>query len=268
MTLDSNYKTIVVSHEEDILRIELNRPEVYNAFNEEMIAEIKSLFPKIASTDNLRAVIVTGRGKAFSAGGDLNWMRKMADFSREENIADAREMADMYEAIASCSVPTIARVNGAAFGGGAGLVAVCDFAVAAENINFGFTEVNLGLIPAVISNFVIRRIGPTRARQLFLTGERFDSARAQDIGLVDMVARDPDGAIAEILRHLRTSGIDALRATKELVANYGRPDFIDYSVEAIADVRAGPEGRGGVMSFLEKRKPVWYPKGHDGGGEQ
>ena len=257
MILEENYTNIRLEKDGDILTVKLNRPDIHNAFNEETIAELKEVFQKIKEIEGLRAVIITGEGKSFCAGADLNWMKKMAAYSRDENVADAGEMADMFEAISRCPVPTIARVNGPAFGGGAGLVAVCDFAIAGDNATFAFSEVNLGLIPAVISKFAIERLGPTKARQLFMTGERFDASRAAELGLLDIVAHDLDGTIDEILKQLGTSGKNAVAAAKELVANYRKKGYMDYCVEAIADIRSSDEGKEGVKAFLEKRKPAW-----------
>ncbi len=257
MVLDGHYENIRLEKTSDILTVELNKPDIHNAFNEEMIAELKTVFLCIREVPDIRAVVITGSGKSFCAGADLNWMKKMAAYSLEENVADAREMAEMFEAIADCPVPTFARVNGVAFGGGVGLVAVCDFTFATENAKFAFSETKVGLIPAVISQYAIRRIGPTTARQLFMTGERFSAAYAQEIGLLDMVVQDLDGAIQETMKELRSSGKNAVAASKDLVDNYRKKHFTDYCVKSIAEIRASEEGKEGVQAFLEKRKPAW-----------
>ena len=185
-------------------------------------------------------------------------MKKMAGYSRFENIEDAKKMADMFMAIQKCPFPTIARVNGAAFGGGVGLVAVCDFAYASPNAKFSFSETNLGLIPAVISKWVIERIGTKRAKQLFMTGERFDPSLACDIGLIDGSAHDLDGTIGEVVAQFRTSGPSSIMESKKLVNRYyDDSKYLEHSITFIADLRASDEGREGIAAFLDKRKPAW-----------
>ncbi len=257
LVLDIEYETIALVFEEGMVKLELDRPDVHNAFNDVMIAEITDAFDKLAAKKEILAIIITGNGKSFCAGADLNWMKKMAGYSRDENIEDARKMANMFMAIQECPFPTIARVNGAAFGGGVGLVAVCDFAFASPNAKFSFSETNLGLIPAVISKWVIGRVGSKKAKQLFMTGERFDTSLACDIKLIDGSAHDLDGTINEVVAQFKTSGPMSIIESKKLVDQYGNEDFLEYSIAAIADLRASDEGREGIAAFLDKRKSTW-----------
>ncbi len=262
MVLDIEYETIALVFEEGMVKLELNRPDVHNAFNDIMIAEISDAFRRLASEKEILAVVITGNGKSFCAGADLNWMKKMAGYSRDENIEDARKMAEMFMAIQECPFPTIASVNGAAFGGGVGLVAVCDFAFATPNAKFSFSETNLGLIPAVISKWVIERIGVKRAKQLFMTGERFEAPYACDIGLIDGSVHDLDGTINEVMTQFRTSGPMSIIESKKLIDRYqDDTGFLEYSINAIADLRASDEGKEGIAAFLDKRKATWRRDG-------
>jgi methylglutaconyl-CoA hydratase len=235
--------------------VRLNRPEVHNAFNDELIAEITLAFRQLWQDDAVRVVVLSGEGKSFCAGGDLEWMRRMAGFSREENLADARRLQEMFEAIDRCPKATIARVHGAAMGGGVGLAAVCDVVIASEAATLGFSEVKLGLAPAVISQYVVQKIGLGAARCLFITGERFDVQTAKTLGLVHRIAPaesldvDVDGVVKLILQN----GPAAIAACKDLLR-----DLVSGKDEAaalIADLRASEEGREGVAAFLEKRSP-------------
>ncbi len=258
MALDKKYEFVKLDMNNGILTVEMNRPDVHNAFNDIMIAEISDAFVKMKVEKDILAVVVTGNGKSFCAGADLNWMKKMAGYSRFENIEDAKKMAQMFQAIEKCPFPTIARVNGAAFGGGVGLVAVCDFAYASADAKFSFSETNLGLIPAVISKWVIERIGTKKAKQLFMTGERFDSSLACDIGLIDGSVHDLDGTIEQVVAQFRTSGPRSIMESKKLVNKYhDDTGYLESSIDFIADLRASEEGREGITAFLEKRKPEW-----------
>ncbi len=258
MILDKKYEFVKLGLNNGILTVELNRPDVHNAFNDIMIAEISDAFVKLKVEKDVLAVVVTGSGKSFCAGADLNWMKKMAGYSRFENIEDAKKMAEMFQAIEKCPFPTIARVNGAAFGGGLGLVAVCDFAYASPEAKFSFSETNLGLIPAVISKWVIERIGTKKAKQLFMTGERFDPSYACDIGLIDGSVHDLDGTIGEMVTQFRTSGPMSILESKKLVNKYYDDSvYLEESINFIADLRASEEGREGISAFLEKQKPAW-----------
>jgi methylglutaconyl-CoA hydratase len=254
------YKTLQVEERDGVVTVALNRPEVHNAFNDELIAEAVELFDALAPSSSARAVVLRGSGANFCAGADLNWMSRMVSYTRDENVRDSAKLARMYAAIDECPLPVVGRIQGAAIGGGVGLVAVCDVAICATNSKFGLSEVKLGILPAVISPYVIAKIGETQARALFLTGERFDAERAQRIGLVHRVAEDLDAAVDETLAQLRTSGPEAVRECKKLirfVASHGLEDAVPYTIEAIAERRVSEEGQGGMAAFLKKEKPPW-----------
>jgi methylglutaconyl-CoA hydratase len=245
-----------------VARVWLNRPEVRNAFDGLMVTELRSVLGQLDSDESVRVVVLGGRGPVFSAGADLDWMRAVAGFGREENVREAGSMADLFLAIHRSPKPVLGRVHGAALGGGAGLVAACDIAVAALGTRFGFTEVRLGLVPAVISPYVLGKIGESATRELFLTGERFEAARAREVGLVRAAVpeADLDGAVDDCVRELLQAGPRALAEVKALLEEVtGRPveDVRDATVERIASVRASREGQEGLRAFLEKRKPDW-----------
>jgi len=238
------------------------RPDVHNAFNEHLIAQLHDAFRSLATDDGVRVIVLAAEGKSFSAGADLDWMRRAANFSEDENLRDAAAAAALWRAVAECPKPVLARVHGNAFGGGAGLVAASDIAIAAESAMFGFTEVRLGLLPATVAPHVVEKIGPGRALPLFLTGERFDAQRALAIGLVHHVVppEELDVAVGAIVDQLLAGGPNALRACNELVrrvAYADRAKIDEYTAALIASARAGEEGREGVGAFLEKRKPGW-----------
>ncbi|MCH7811818.1 MAG: enoyl-CoA hydratase/isomerase family protein [Chloroflexi bacterium] len=239
----------------------MRRPDVHNAFDEHMIAQLGDAFARLRDEEGVRAVILAGEGRSFSAGADLDWMRRAAEFSAEENLRDATALTSMLRAVAECPRPVIARVQGGAFGGGAGLVAAVDIAVASDSARFGFTEVRLGLVPATIAPHVIEKIGRGHARRLFLTGERFGAAEALAIGLVHRVvaAEELDAAVDDIVSALIAGGPEAQRACKELVrkAAPNSTETDSYTADLIARVRSGAEAREGVSAFLEKRKPRW-----------
>lgn len=243
-----------------IARVTLARPDVRNAFNAEVIAQLHDAFSRITAADDVRAVVLAGEGKVFCGGADINWMRASLDLTYEANVADAERMSDMFRAIDNCPKPVIGRVHGAALGGGAGLAAVCDIVVAADDSVFGFTEVKLGIIPAVISPFVLAKIGASHARALFVTGERFDAARAKSIGLAhEVVALDElDAAVDRRIEELRSSGPAAIAAAK-LVVRRVLDNPYDASraitTQAIAQQRVTPEGQEGLRAFLERRPP-------------
>jgi methylglutaconyl-CoA hydratase len=245
-----------------VARVWLNRPEVRNAFDGAMVTELRTVVDDLGADGSVRVIVVGGRGKVFCAGADLEWMKAVATFDREDNLREAGAMADLFFAIAVSPKPVVARVHGAALGGGAGLVAACDIAVAALGTRFGFTEVRLGLIPAVISPYVLGKIGESAARELVLTGERFDTGRAHEIGLVRAAVpeEDLDAAVDDRVRELLQAGPHALAEAKALLrAVTGRrvEDVRNDTVERIATVRASAEGREGLRAFLEKRKPDW-----------
>jgi methylglutaconyl-CoA hydratase len=241
----------------------LNRPDVHNAFNDELIARLSESLDALADDGGVRVLKVVGRGKSFSAGADLNWMRRMAGYSREENEQDALKVAHMFKKLASFPCPTVAVVHGNAFGGGVGLIACCDIAVAVDRAHFSLSEVKLGLIPATISPYVVEAMGPRQARRLFLTAERFDAETAMAYGLVHAVSPEDrlDESADVFISQCLENGPEAMAASKELVeAVANRP--IDAAVAAdtaarIARQRASDEGREGIAAFLDKRPPGW-----------
>jgi methylglutaconyl-CoA hydratase len=236
----------------DLLRVTLARPDRRNAFDAELIRELTEAFAEIG--DDVRAVLLAGEGKTFCAGADVDWMRGSIDLSYEENVADARRLRMMLEAIDSCPAPVIARVHGHALGGGCGLVACSDVVIAAPDAVFAFSEVKLGIIPAVISPFALAKIGPSAARRYFVTGEPFDAQTALRIELVHEVADDLDAALGRIVAHLHSAGPEAARHAKKLVLE--RPDGLGTE-RRIAQRRTSEEGQEGLRAFLEKRPPTW-----------
>jgi methylglutaconyl-CoA hydratase len=246
--------------------VALNRPEIHNAFNDELVKQVTEMFADLGRRDDVRVIVLAGNGKSFCAGADLNWMKRMVHYTHEENLADARAIGNMYLGIAKCPKPVIARVHGAALGGGAGLVAACDIAVAIESVQFGFTEVKLGIIPAIISPFVIARIGSARAREFFITGERFLAPVAKSIGLIQHVVSHEqplDALIESKISQILTSAPSAIAAAKELifgVAARNLESSLEFAAEAIARARAGAEGQAGMQAFLEHQKPPWIDK--------
>jgi methylglutaconyl-CoA hydratase len=256
------YTSLTLSYEGPVAVVSLARPDLHNAFNAEMIAELRGCFTALAADENAHLVVLTGDGPSFCAGADLNWMRASLDWSREQNMADAEALAAMFEALWSLPKPLIGRINGAAMGGGVGLVACCDIAVAVDTARFAFSEVKLGLIPAVIAQYVVPKIGVSQARALFVGGERFTAQRAYEIGLVHAVtsAEELDATVGGLIDRVRSSGPAAVAAAKRLVDavwSLERDAARRYVVEAIADARTGAEGQEGIRAFLEKRKPGW-----------
>lgn len=246
--------------------ITMNRPERHNAFDDVLIAELTEALRSMEAEDGIRVVVLSGAGKSFSAGADLNWMKRMAGFSKEENQRDAMGLGALMRTLAHLRKPTVARVHGAAYGGGVGLVACCDIAVASHGATFSLSEAKLGLIPAVISPYVVAAIGERAARRYFLTAERFDAAEAWRLGLIhDMGSSDADmdEKVGEVVDALLSCGPVAQREAKELIrAVAGRPvtsEVIQDTAERIARVRSSPEGREGVTAFLEKRRAAWVP---------
>jgi methylglutaconyl-CoA hydratase len=241
-----------VEQDGDLLRVTLARPERRNAFDAELIGELTRAFESVG--EDVRAVLLCGEGESFSAGADVEWMRSSVELSYEENVADARRLRKMLETIDSCPAPVVARVHGHALGGGCGLVACSDIVVAAPDTQFAFSEVKLGIIPAVISPFALSKIGASAARRYFVTGERFDAATALRIGLVHEVAEDLDAAVAAIVAELRSAGPEAARHAKKLVLE--RPDGLGTE-RRIAQRRTSEEGQEGLRAFLEKRSSSW-----------
>jgi methylglutaconyl-CoA hydratase len=253
---------LLVEHRHGVAWITLNRPEVHNAFDETLIADLTAAFGKAAADDAVRAIVLRALGKSFSAGADLNWMRRMAAFSEAENLADAKKLAALLQAIDTSPKPVIARVHGNAFAGAIGLIACCDLAVTVAEAEFAVTEVRLGLVPAVISPYLIRAMGARQARRWFLTAERFSADQALAMNLVhEVVAADQlDACVDHWIEAVRRAGPNALRAAKDLVASIdAAPDasIIEDTAKRIAAIRASDEGKDGVAAFLEKRKPGW-----------
>ncbi|MDX6485806.1 MAG: methylglutaconyl-CoA hydratase [Gaiellaceae bacterium] len=243
-----------IERENDVLRITLARPDSRNAFDAQLISELSQAFVDVGKA---RAVVLAGEGASFCAGADVDWMRASAGLSVEENVADANAMRQMFESIDNCPAPVVARVQGHALGGGAGLVAAADIPISARDTVFAFSEVKLGIIPAVISPFALAKIGPGNARRYFVTGERFDPETALRIGLVTEVADDLDAAVDRVVGELLSAGPRAARWAKRLVRE--RPDGPE-TARWIAERRASDEGQEGLSAFLEKRRPAWRPK--------
>lgn len=246
-----------------VVWLTLDRPEIHNAFDDRLIAALTEELARLGEDSAARVVVLTGAGKSFSAGADLNWMRRTASYGEAENLADARALARLMQTLNELPKPTVARVNGAALGGGTGLVACCDIVVASERATFGTTEVRLGLIPSVIGPYVLAAVGPRQARRLMLTGERIDAAEAARLGLVHEVvpAEELDGAIERVVNELLKNGPAALAAAKHLLRDLsGRPidaALLDDTARRIARLRATAEAQEGVGAFLEKRPPAW-----------
>jgi methylglutaconyl-CoA hydratase len=252
-----------ITYEGAVARITLAQPEIRNAFSDEVIAEVTAAFTEVGGRADVRAVVLGAQGPAFCAGANLNWMRRMADYTHEENMADARKLAEMLRAIYECPKPTIARVQGDVYAGGMGLVAACDMAVAVDTAGFCLSEVKLGLIPATISPYVIRAMGARAAHRYFLTAERFGAAEALRMGFVhEVVSADQlDTKVDELVKALVAASPNAVRVCKKLVIDVAEreinADLIAATVEGIAEIRASEEGKEGVQSFLNKRQPAW-----------
>jgi methylglutaconyl-CoA hydratase len=254
---------VQVSIAEHVATVTLNRPELHNAFDDRLIHELTHALEKIGRDPAVRVVVLRGAGKSFSAGADLNWMKRMASYTEADNMRDAVAMANLMHTLAALPRPTIARVQGAALGGGVGLVACCDIAIAAEEAVFSLSEVRLGLIPSVISPYVMRAIGRRAAHRYFLTAERFSAADALRIGLVHEVAASSelDRRVSAVIAELMKGGPHALAAAKQLISDVAQARLDDALVaetaRRIAAIRVSPEGREGIAAFLEKRKPGW-----------
>jgi methylglutaconyl-CoA hydratase len=256
------FKSIRVERDGAVERLVLDRPSVRNAFDEEMIREITWWADSVAADPEVRVVVLCGEGPVFCAGADTTWMARVGRYSRDENVQDATEAARMYLAIERLPLPVVARVQGAAIGGGAGLCAVSDIVVAAEDATFAFSEVRLGIIPAVISPFVVEKIGRSAARELFLTGRRFDARRAREIGLVHAVADAAalDEAVRGYVTDLLAAAPGAVAAIKALIPDVyrrGPSEATTVTCEALAERRASAEGKEGLQAFQEKRRPSW-----------
>ncbi|WP_415064301.1 enoyl-CoA hydratase-related protein [Bdellovibrio sp.] len=256
---------VVVTEMNQVAYVKLHRPEVRNAFNPEMIAEITKTFVELESRNDLHAVVLQGEGKVFCAGGDLNWMKEMVNFSFDQNIEDSLKLFAMFEAIAQCSLPVIGLVHGAAFGGALGLIAACDEVVAEEGTQFCFSEVKLGIAPAVISAFVNRKAVPGKVRPLMLSAAVFNAHTAQQVGLVTEVVPAGEGhtVLQKVLHNYSQCGPEAVRETKKLLNSLNSMTWDQQkkaTAKVIAERRASPEGQEGLKSFLEKREPTWRPQ--------
>jgi len=249
--------------DQDIVRITLDRPEVHNAFNELLITELTDIAQKLSHEEHIRVVLFSGNGRSFCAGADLHWMQQSRIFSKEQNYKDAKRLSQMFNALNSLPQAVIGKINGSAIGGGTGLVAICDVSVGLDNAKFGFSEVNLGITPAVISPYVVEKIGLLHAREYFITGELFSGKRAQEIGLLNYAVSDKlalDQKIDDLIRHILISGKRAVHHIKLLlsqISSGSNNNLQDYMSRTIADSRTSSEGQEGISAFLEKRKPNW-----------
>jgi methylglutaconyl-CoA hydratase len=261
--MQTNWQTLDLQCDAHIATLALNRPEVRNAFNGTMVAELTQVMQMLGARKDIRVIVLAANGPTFCAGADLAWMQSMAAFDHAQNLADAHNLADMLHALDSCPLPVLAKVQGDCYAGGLGLVAACDIAIGAEGANFCLSEVKLGLIPATISPYVVRAIGERAARRYVLTAERFDAVEAQRIGLLHEAVPDTalDARVAVIANALCTAGPQAVKRAKRLVRKVAARNFDDAlradTADWIAGVRASDEGREGMQAFLEKRKPSW-----------
>jgi methylglutaconyl-CoA hydratase len=258
----SDYTTIKYALDGKVARVSFCRPEIHNAFNSTMINELSDLFTSLKDDKNVRVVVLTGEGKSYCAGADLNWMRAVKDYSYEQNLKESLELAALFRLIYEFPLPVIGRINGAAIGGGTGFVAVTDIAIAAETAVFSFSEVKIGVVPACISPYVVKRVGEGKAREFFLTGERLTAQRALDAGLINrMVPLDRlDEEVDSMVKQILSSGPDAIAVCKALLHNIADRNLDDnekYTAEVIANLRKSPEGQEGMDAFLSKRKPNW-----------
>lgn len=259
-------KAVLVELRDAVARITLNRPEVHNAFNALLIAELTRAFEEVKADPSIRVVVLTGKGKSFCAGADLNWLREIIHYSFEQNLEESLQLAECLHTIFALPKPTVAMVNGTAIGGGNGLLAACDIAVAAEQAVFGLSEVKIGLVPAAISPYVMRKIGESRAREYFLTGKRIPASKAREIGLVNDVVpiEKLEDKVQELVGLLLTSGPEALARCKELIVkvpHLSLEEAKEFTARMIANLRISAEGQEGMAAFLEKRRPVWTRTG-------
>ena len=258
----AEYETILVGTDNGVTTVTLNRPEIHNAFNEVMLAELIDVFGALRKDERIRVVILTGAGKSFCAGADLAWMKKVISYTYEENLEDSNQISECMHGLYTLPQPSIARVNGAAIGGGMGLVSACDIVIAADEAVFSLSEVKIGLIPACISPYVLKRAGEARCREFFLTGERLTADRALAAGLINRAVPpgDLDRAVAETVEKLLSSGPRALATCKELLQRLPEISLEEakgFTARVIANLRMGDEGQEGMNAFLEKRKPAW-----------
>ncbi len=260
--MKENFNTILYQQMEGVAWISLNRPEVHNAMNEEMIAELTNVFISFAENKDIRAVVLTGNGKSFCSGADVNYMKSIATLGTQENVEDGKKLAHLFKSVYHCSIPTIALIFGSVFGGANGILAACDIVIAEEGTTFAFSEVKLGITPATIAPFVIKRIGEFGAKELMLTGKRFNAKEAQKWNLVNHVYNkdNEENPLNRILKQFNSSAPEAVKETKILIKEILGKDInegIDYTSKLIAKLRASEEGQEGMTAFLEKRKPNW-----------
>ena len=260
------YTTLRYEKDGQIARVTFNRPEIHNAFNAIVITEMSGLLTEIGKDDDIRLVLLTGEVKSFCAGADLNWMREVVSQSFEANLRESNALADLFHQVYTFRRPVVGRINGAAIGGGTGFVAVCDIAIAARSAKFSFSEVKIGVVPACIGPYVIKKMGEGKARELFITGERMSAERALEVGLVNKVVDDDqlDAEIDKLLTSILTSGPEAVAVAKRLVSEVPgmTPDqFKPFTAEMIARLRVSDEGQEGMDAFLNKRKPDWVNDG-------
>lgn len=259
------YTTIKYEVHDNVGRLTFNRPEIHNAFNSTLIQEMLHLFGEIEKDKRLRLVVLTGEGKSFCAGADLNWMKAVVNQSFEENLAESNQLAELLYTVYTFKRPVIGRINGAAIGGGTGFVAVCDIAIAARSAKFSFSEVKIGVVPACIGPYVIKKMGEGKARELFITGERMNAQRAFEVGLVSKVVEDEvlDEEVNRLIESILSSGPEAVGVAKKLVSEVpGMPpeEFKPFTAEMIARLRLSQEGQEGMNAFLSKRPPNWIKK--------
>jgi methylglutaconyl-CoA hydratase len=266
-----SYQTLKVSTDpRGVMSVTLNRPDIRNAFNEIVIRELAQAFGKDALKPEVRVVVLRGEGPVFSAGGDLNWMRKSIECTHEENLLDTRTLTQMFKTMNECPRPVIGAIHGAAIGGGVGLVSVCDIVLATADTQFSLSEVRLGIVPACIGPFVISKIGASAARALFVSAERFKAEKAKAVGLIHEVVADSaalQAALDQLLANMLQCGPQAMAVAKKLVLDLswperreGLPDCYEYAARTLADLRVTPEAQEGIKAFLEKRSPQWISK--------
>ncbi len=257
-----SYRTIETTFEDRVARVALNRPEVRNAFDDVMIGELIEVIDRVEKDDTHRVLVLTGKGTAFCSGADIQWMQRMKGLSRDENVRDALRLAELMYRLYHLPKPTVLAVNGASIGGSNGLVAACDIAIASHRAEFGLSEVKIGLVPACIAPYLLKRIGEGNCRRLFLTGERISAGDARSIGLVSEVVTHGklSRRVDEVVGLLKSSGPRALGVSKELIRRLpgmALEEAKDYTARMIADLRSGEEAREGMAAFLEKRRPAW-----------
>jgi methylglutaconyl-CoA hydratase len=263
-----SYRTLKIQQDSrGVLFVALNRPEVRNAFNEEVIEDLTRAFGEEALRKEIRAVVLQGEGAVFSAGGDLNWMKKSIQFTYEENLKETRKLTQMFAIMNECPKPVIGAVHGAAIGGGVGLVSVCDIVIGVADTQFSLSEVRLGIVPACIGPFVVSKIGASHARGLFISAERFQAGKAKEIGLIHEIVLDHAAlkvSVDRVLENVLQCGPQAMAVAKSLVLNLSvperrsqYPDCLEYVSKTLADLRVSEEGQEGIKAFLEKRKPSW-----------